>query len=129
MQRCGRRLYDDFEELRPGAIAELERSLNKASEGTNNTTITRHHDLENQEKVFAAEQKMTVARVTKYHPTNFYEILALERMTASEARIDMALLKLGLMTNPDYNQTEGAEEAYGSESIPNEVQSEEGRFT
>lgn len=31
MKRCGRQLYDDFEELRPGAIAELERSLNKAS--------------------------------------------------------------------------------------------------
>lgn len=31
IKRCGRRLYDDFEELHPWAVAELERSLNKAS--------------------------------------------------------------------------------------------------
>lgn len=41
MKRCGRRLYDDFEELRPGAIARLERSLNKASEVTDGITISR----------------------------------------------------------------------------------------
>ena len=31
MQRCGRRLYDDFEELRPGALEELEQMLNEQS--------------------------------------------------------------------------------------------------
>lgn len=31
LQRCGRQLYDDFEELRPGALEDLERMLNKKS--------------------------------------------------------------------------------------------------
>ena len=31
MQRCGRRLYDDFEELRPGALEGLEQMLNEQS--------------------------------------------------------------------------------------------------
>ena len=31
LKRCGVRLYDDSEEIRPGAVAELERSLNEAS--------------------------------------------------------------------------------------------------
>lgn len=45
---CGRRLYDDFEELRPGAVAELERSLNKASGHTRQyagVTITFYDDV------------------------------------------------------------------------------------
>lgn len=111
MKRCGRRPYDDFEGLRPGAIAELERSLSKASgltpQHADPTRVTdsraakvRGRDGGNQEKACTAEQI----------PTSFYEILEAEQ-------VGLAHLKLDFVMDLDYNRLEGAIEASRSESI------------
>ena len=67
IKRCGRRLHDDFEELRPGAIAELEGFLNKSSGHMhqsadrnrvigNRAASARDRDGGRQEKACMAEQ-------------------------------------------------------------------------
>ena len=125
MKRCGRRLYDDSK-LRPGAIAEFDRSLNRAGRPTRlsadsaQTTNSGAADVRdsnwgNEQEMDAAEQKRTAERVLKCHLTDYYEILGLV-LTASGPQIDMARLKLELMTNPEYNRFEGAE-AFESESF------------
>lgn len=52
-------------------------------------------------------------RVRKCSVTAFYEILALEK-TATDAEIKKAYRKLSLLTHPDKNGYEGADEAFKS---------------
>lgn len=56
-------------------------------------------------------------RIRKCNPTAFYEILGLER-TASDSEIKKAYRKLSLLTHPDKNGYEGADEAFKSECYP-----------
>ncbi|KAI5304069.1 hypothetical protein KEM55_000237, partial [Ascosphaera atra] len=60
---------------------------------------------------FTPDQKAAVLRVRACQPTQFYEILAIER-SATDNEIKKAYRKLSLLTHPDKNGFEGADEAF-----------------
>ncbi len=81
----------------------------------NGTANSRDHKQGNQDRKYTIEQKTAVLRVRKCQPTAFYEILSLEK-TASDAEIKKAYRKLSLLTHPDKNGYDGADEAFKSMS-------------
>lgn len=87
-------------------------SGSKATPDGNSTS--RNHKPGNQERKYTIEQKIAVIRVRKCAPTAFYDILALEK-TASDSDIKKAYRKLSLLTHPDKNGYDGADEAFKSE--------------
>ncbi|EFW20030.1 hypothetical protein D8B26_003500 [Coccidioides posadasii str. Silveira] len=72
---------------------------------------SREHNQGNQERKYTPEQKAAVLRVRKCSATAFYEILAIER-TATDSEIKKAYRKLSLLTHPDKNGYDGADEAF-----------------
>ena len=62
---------------------------------------------------YTDEQKAAVIRVRKCAHTAFYEILAIDK-SSSEGEIKKAYRKLSLLTHPDKNGYEGADEAFKS---------------
>ncbi|EEP77057.1 conserved hypothetical protein [Uncinocarpus reesii 1704] len=72
---------------------------------------SREHKQGNQERKYTPDQKAAVIRVRKCSATAFYEILAIER-TATESEIKKAYRKLSLLTHPDKNGYDGADEAF-----------------
>jgi DnaJ family protein B protein 12 len=72
-----------------------------------------HHDGSSG-RSYTAEQRTTVIRVRRCGPTAFYDILGLEsvRSSCSEADIKKAYRKLSLLTHPDKNGFDGADEAF-----------------
>ncbi|KXL48913.1 hypothetical protein M433DRAFT_139247 [Acidomyces richmondensis BFW] len=72
-----------------------------------------HHDGSSS-RTYTVEQKSAVIRVRRCAPTAFYDILGLEsvRATASDADIKKAYRKLSLLTHPDKNGYDGADEAF-----------------
>ena len=77
-----------------------------------------HHDG-SEGRAFTVEQKAAVIRVRKCGPTAFYDILGLEEVktTCSDGEIKKAYRKLSLLTHPDKNGYDGADEAFKSEWI------------
>ncbi|TKA75865.1 hypothetical protein B0A55_04862 [Friedmanniomyces simplex] len=84
-----------------------------SSEKKSNT----HHDGSST-RPFTVDQKAAVIRVKRCPPTAFYDILGLEsvRSTCTDADIKKAYRKLSLLTHPDKNGYEGADEAFKSVS-------------
>jgi DnaJ family protein B protein 12 len=78
------------------------------------TAKSREHNQGNQERKYTVEQKAAVIRVRRCAPTAFYEILDLEsvRTSCSESDIKKAYRKLSLLTHPDKNGHEHADEAF-----------------
>jgi DnaJ family protein B protein 12 len=72
-----------------------------------------HHDGSTG-RAFTPDQKAAVVRVRKCNATAFYDILGLEstKTTASESDIKKAYRKLSLLTHPDKNGYDGADEAF-----------------
>lgn len=72
-----------------------------------------HHDGRST-RAFTSEQKTAVIRVRKCTPTAYYDILGLEgvRKTCNDSDIKKAYRKLSLLTHPDKNGYEGADEAF-----------------
>jgi hypothetical protein len=72
-----------------------------------------HHDGSSG-RAYTPDQKAAVVRVRKCNPTAFYDILGLEatKKTATESDIKKAYRKLSLLTHPDKNGYEGADEAF-----------------
>jgi DnaJ family protein B protein 12 len=60
------------------------------------------------------EQKAAVIRIKRCSPTAYYEILGLEEVktTCTDNEIKKAYRKLSLLTHPDKNGYEGADEAF-----------------
>ena len=93
--------------------------------GTTPTPKQRTHTDGREGRAFTAEQKAAVVRVRKCKPTAFYDILGLEelrraggdssRAGVGEGEIKKAYRKLSLLTHPDKNGCEGADEAFKSE--------------
>lgn len=79
----------------------------------NGTANSRDHKQGNQDRKYTIEQKAAVLRVRKCNPTAFYEILCIEK-TASDAEVKKAYRKLSLLTHPDKNGYDGADEAFKS---------------
>lgn len=73
----------------------------------------RDHNQGNQDRKYSIEQKTAVIRVRSCSPTSFYEILALKK-SASDTEIKKAYRKLSLLTHPDKNGYDGADEAFKS---------------
>lgn len=74
---------------------------------------SREHNQGSQDRKYTPEQKAAVIRVRKCSATAFYEILAVQK-TATDAEIKKAYRKLSLLTHPDKNGYEGADEAFKS---------------
>lgn len=85
-----------------------------ADTGNNGTAKSRDHNQGNQDRKYTVEQKTAVLRVRKCSPTAFYDILGLEsvKATVTEAEIKKAYRKLSLLTHPDKNGHEHADEAF-----------------
>ncbi|KAL9115398.1 MAG: hypothetical protein Q9227_000719 [Pyrenula ochraceoflavens] len=77
----------------------------------NGSAKSRDHNQGNQEKKYTIEQKTAVLRVKRCKADAFYEILAIEK-TASDGEIKKAYRKLSLLTHPDKNGYDGADEAF-----------------
>lgn len=75
---------------------------------------SRDHNQGNQGRTFTVEQKAAVLRVRRCAHTAFYDILGLEsvRATVTDAEIKKAYRKLSLLTHPDKNGHEHADEAF-----------------
>jgi hypothetical protein len=82
----------------------------------NASAKNRDHNQGNQDRKYTVEQKSAVIRVRRCGSTAFYEILGLER-TASDVEIKKAYRKLSLLTHPDKNGYDGADEAFKSELV------------
>lgn len=72
---------------------------------------SRQHNQGNQDRKYTPEQKASVLRIRKCSPTAYYEILAIEK-TATDSEIKKAYRKQSLLTHPDKNGHEGADEAF-----------------
>ncbi|KIW05392.1 uncharacterized protein PV09_03907 [Verruconis gallopava] len=84
-----------------------------AANGSASSRTHDHHDGSSG-RAFTVEQKAAVIRVRRCKPTAFYDILGLEevRATCTDAEIKKAYRKLSLLTHPDKNGYEGADEAF-----------------
>ncbi|ORY64205.1 uncharacterized protein BCR38DRAFT_409591 [Pseudomassariella vexata] len=80
----------------------------------NGSARNRSHNQGNQERKYTAEQKAAVLRIRKCAPTAFYEILDLEtvKKTCTDSEIKKAYRKQSLLTHPDKNGHEHADEAF-----------------
>ncbi|CAD6450472.1 ac51da4c-f455-4b51-87f2-916363a8a792 [Sclerotinia trifoliorum] len=80
----------------------------------NGTAKSREHNQGNQDRKYTIEQKAAVVRVRRCAPTAFYDILGLEEVkaTVTETEIKKAYRKLSLLTHPDKNGHEHADEAF-----------------
>jgi DnaJ homolog subfamily B member 12 len=80
----------------------------------NGSAKSRDHNQGNQDRKYTLEQKTAVLRVRRCSPTAFYDILGLEavKTTATESDIKKAYRKLSLLTHPDKNGHEHADEAF-----------------
>lgn len=71
----------------------------------------REHNQGNQERKYTVEQKAAVLRIRRCSPTAFYEILELAT-SCTDAEVKKAYRKLSLLTHPDKNGHENADEAF-----------------
>lgn len=69
------------------------------------------HNDGSSSRAYTVEQKAAVIRVKRCGPTDFYEILSVER-SATDSEIKKAYRKLSLLTHPDKNGYPGADEAF-----------------
>ena len=80
----------------------------------NGSASSRDHKQGNQNRSFTPEQKAEVQRIRKCNSTAYYEILAIEKV-ANDAQVKKAYRKISLLTHPDKNGFEGADEAFKRE--------------
>lgn len=74
----------------------------------------REHNQGNQGRAYTVEQKAAVVRIRRCNATDFYDILGLEsvKKTCTEGEIKKAYRKQSLLTHPDKNGHEHADEAF-----------------
>jgi DnaJ family protein B protein 12 len=81
--------------------------------GDSDAKSRQHHDGSSG-RAFTVEQKAAVIRIKRCSATAYYEILGLEsvKSTCSDGDIKKAYRKLSLLTHPDKNGYDGADEAF-----------------
>ncbi|KAI1765247.1 DUF1977-domain-containing protein [Hypoxylon sp. FL1150] len=84
------------------------------SDANGGSARSRDHNQGNQDRKYTTEQKAAVLRIRRCKATAFYDILDLEavRSTCSETDIKKAYRKQSLLTHPDKNGHEHADEAF-----------------
>ncbi|KAL8380808.1 hypothetical protein RB595_005209 [Gaeumannomyces hyphopodioides] len=82
-----------------------------ADAGNGGAARSREHNQGNQGRGCTPEQKAAVLRIRRCHATAFYEILAVEA-SCSDSEIKKAYRKQSLLTHPDKNGHEHADEAF-----------------
>ncbi|KAJ5193980.1 Heat shock protein DnaJ [Penicillium cf. griseofulvum] len=85
---------------------------------------SRDHNQGNQDRKYTDDQKAAVLRIRKCQPTAFYEILMVER-SSTDNEIKKAYRKQSLLTHPDKNGYEGADEAFKMVSRAFQILSDE----
>ncbi|KAK4228910.1 hypothetical protein QBC38DRAFT_131577 [Podospora fimiseda] len=90
-----------------GASASDNTARNRTAGGGGHAA----HNQGNQDRKYTPEQKAAVIRIRKCSPTAFYEILAIEK-TCTDAEVKKAYRKQSLLTHPDKNGHEHADEAF-----------------
>ncbi|KAF2142351.1 uncharacterized protein K452DRAFT_226614 [Aplosporella prunicola CBS 121167] len=85
-----------------------------ADTSANGSARHREHHDGSSGRAYTVEQKAAVLRIRRCSPTAFYEILGLEdvKTTCTDGEIKKAYRKLSLLTHPDKNGYEGADEAF-----------------
>ena len=85
-----------------------------ADAGGGSSARSREHKQGNQGRTFTVDQEAAVIRIRKCNPTAFYDILNLEsvKTTCSDGDIKKAYRKQSLLTHPDKNGHEHADEAF-----------------
>lgn len=85
-----------------------------ASNDNGSSARNRDHNQGNQDRKCTPEQRAAVLRIRRCQATAFYDILGLEsvRASCSEADIKKAYRKQSLLTHPDKNGHENADEAF-----------------
>lgn len=88
-------------------------SGNDANGSSGSAQHRAHHDG-SAGRAYTVDQKAAVIRVRRCSPTAFYDILGLEsvKTTCSEGEIKKAYRKQSLLTHPDKNGYDGADEAF-----------------
>ncbi|KAL4878532.1 hypothetical protein BJY04DRAFT_195575 [Aspergillus karnatakaensis] len=86
-------------------------SATSSGADTGGSAKSREHNQGNQDRKYTPEQKAAVLRIRKCTATAFYEILSVEK-TATDNEIKKSYRKLSLLTHPDKNGCEGADEAF-----------------
>ncbi|KAK3683443.1 hypothetical protein B0T22DRAFT_385273 [Podospora appendiculata] len=71
----------------------------------------RQHNQGNQERKYTLEQKQAVLRIRRCKPTAFYEILEIQK-SCTDSEVKKAYRKQSLLTHPDKNGHEHADEAF-----------------
>ncbi len=89
-------------------------SASGADASNGSAARNREHNQGNQERKYTVEQKQAVLRIRRCQPTAFYEILGIEEIkkTCTESDIKKAYRKQSLLTHPDKNGHEHADEAF-----------------
>ena len=72
---------------------------------------SRDHNQGNQERKYTVEQKAAVLRIRRCQGTAFYEILDVQA-TCTDAEVKKAYRKQSLLTHPDKNGYDGADDAF-----------------
>ncbi|CAH0016665.1 unnamed protein product [Clonostachys rhizophaga] len=93
-------------------MSSAKASGSNASDGS--STRHREHRQGNQDRKFTVEQEAAVIRIRRCGATDFYDILGLEsvRTTCTETEIKKAYRKQSLLTHPDKNGHQHADEAF-----------------
>lgn len=81
------------------------------ADANNGGARSRDHNQGNQERKYTVEQKAAVLRIRRCKPTAFYEILDVQK-TVTDIEIKKAYRKQSLLTHPDKNGHEHADEAF-----------------
>ncbi|KAK4667106.1 Chaperone protein dnaJ [Podospora pseudopauciseta] len=92
-----------------GASASDGTARSRTAAGTSSTH--NGHNQGSQSRTYTPDQKAAVLRIRRCSPTAFYEILDIQK-TCTDSEVKKAYRKLSLLTHPDKNGHEHADEAF-----------------